>query len=558
MATTVDAEQIPPSAPSTPGLLDRQRTIAPRGFNRWLVPPAALAIHLSIGMAYGFSVFWLPLGRAIGIQQPVTCSDAGFLTLITSTRCDWPVSMLGWTYTLFFVLLGSSAALFGRWLERAGPRKAGVVAALCWSGGLFISAVGVYTHQIWLMWLGSGVIGGIGLGLGYISPVSTLIKWFPDRRGMATGLAIMGFGGGAMIGAPLADRLMNFFAGPTTVGVWQTFVVMGVLYFTSMMLGAFGYRLPPPGWQPAGYVPAANNKRLVTSRHVHVDEATRTVQFWLLWGVLCLNVSAGIGVIGMASPMLQEVFGGRLIGTPLKLAQLTEDQRAQVATIAAAFAGLLSLFNIAGRILWASFSDVIGRRITYMIFFLLGIALYVSAPLAGAAGRTAVFVAIFCVILTMYGGGFSTIPAYLADLFGTQHVGAIHGRLLTAWSVAGIVGPVVVNYIREFQLAHGVPPDQAYNITMYVLAAMLLGGLICNLLVRPVSERHYMTDEQLAAERAKAHEQAVAAEQVAPVPTGSATATSSTAVLILAWTAIAIPLGWGVWITLAKSFALFR
>jgi MFS family permease len=534
-------------------VLDKERTIAAPGFNRWLVPPAALAIHLSIGMAYGFSVFWLPLARAVGIQQPATCADAGFLNLTTSTQCDWPVSMLGWTYTLFFVLLGSSAALFGHWLETAGPRKAGFVAALCWSGGLFISALGVYTHQIWLIWLGSGFIGGIGLGLGYISPVSTLIKWFPDRRGMATGLAIMGFGGGAMIGAPLADRLMNLFAGPATVGVWQTFVVMGTLYFIAMMLGAFGYRLPPPGWQPSGYVPAATNNRLVTSRHVHVNEAVRTPQFWLLWGVLCLNVSAGIGVIGMASPMLQEVFGGRLIAVPLRLAELAEDQRAQVATIAAAFAGLLSLFNIAGRIAWASLSDVIGRKITYMIFFLLGIALYVSAPLAGEAGRIAVFVTIFCVILTMYGGGFATIPAYLADVFGTQHVGAIHGRLLTAWSVAGIVGPVAVNYIREFQLGRGVPPDQAYNITMYVLAAMLFGGLLCNLLIRPVREHHYMTGEQLAAERARAHEQAVAGQSAAV-----STSSSRPAILIAAWIAIAIPLIWGVWITVTKSLALFR
>jgi MFS family permease len=557
MANTVSAGTMPRSVRSAPGLLDKERTIAAPGFNRWLVPPAALAIHLSIGMAYGFSVFWLPLARAIGIQQPVTCGDAGFLTLITSTRCDWPVSMLGWTYTLFFVLLGSSAALFGHWLEKAGPRKAGFVAALCWSGGLFVSALGVYAHQIWLIWLGSGVIGGIGLGLGYISPVSTLIKWFPDRRGMATGLAIMGFGGGAMIGAPLADRLMNLFASPTTVGVWQTFVVMGVLYFIAMMLGAFGYRLPLPGWHLPAHAAVAKNNRLMTSRQVHVNEAIRTAQFWLLWGVLCLNVSAGIGVIGMASPMLQEVFGGRLIAVPLRLAELAQDQRAQVATIAAAFAGLLSLFNIAGRIVWASFSDVIGRKITYMIFFLLGSVLYVSAPQAGEAGRIAVFVTIFCVILTMYGGGFATIPAYLADLFGTQHVGAIHGRLLTAWSVAGIVGPVVVNYIRESQLAHGVPPDQAYNITMYVLAAMLIGGFLCNLLVRPVREHHYMTDEQLASERAKAHEQVVA-ERSAPVLAGSAAGASSRALLIAAWTAIAIPLVWGVWITLSKSLALFR
>ena len=370
---------------------------------------------------------------------------------------------------------------------------------------------------------------------------------------MATGLAIMGFGGGAMIGAPLADRLMNAFAGPSTVGVWQTFVVMGALYFISMMLGAFGYRLPRPGWQPAGYVPARNNQKLVTVNHVHVNEAVRTPQFWLLWGVLCLNVSAGIGVIGMASPMLQEVFGGGLIAVPVRLAELAEDQRVQVATIAAAFAGLLSLFNIAGRIFWASLSDMIGRKVTYMIFFLLGIALYVSAPLAGEAGRIAAFVTIFCVILTMYGGGFATIPAYLADLFGTQHVGAIHGRLLTAWSVAGIIGPVAVNYIREFQLARGVPPDQAYNITMYVLAAMLLGGLICNAFIRPVRPHHHMTADELAAERVKGNEQAAT-----PPPAATQAAASSKALLVAAWTAIGIPLAWGVWITVSKSLALFR
>src|SRR6185503_12302761 len=311
---------------------------------------------------------------------------------------------------------------------------------------------------------GSGVIGGIGLGLGYISPVSTLIKWFPDRRGMATGLAIMGFGGGAMIGAPLADRLMNAFAGPATVGVWQTFAVMGAIYLVSMMLGAFGYRLPPPGWQPEGYTPVADAGRLMTSRHVHVNEAIRTPQFWLLWGVLCLNVSAGIGVIGMASPMLQEVFGGQLIGLPARLAELAENERAQVATIAAAFAGLLSLFNIAGRIGWASASDVLGRKLTYTIFFLLGFALYVSAPIAGQAGRIGFFVVIF-------------------------------------W---GILGPVVVNYIREFQLARGVPAHQAYNVTMYVLAGMLLLGLLCNLLMRPVDPKHHMTEEQIAKERAAA------------------------------------------------------
>ena len=538
------------------GILDKERIIAQPGFNRWLVPPAALAIHLSIGMAYGFSVFWLPLSRALGVKQPIACPDGlGFLARVLSTECDWQISMLGWMYTLFFVFLGSSAAVFGHWLEKAGPRKAGVVAAFCWGGGLLISALGVYWHQIWLMWLGSGVIGGIGLGLGYISPVSTLIKWFPDWRGMATGMAIMGFGGGAMIGSPLADRLMNLYATDVSVGVWQTFVTMGLIYFVAMMLGAFGYRVPPTGWKPANWTPPAPNaNRMITTRHVHVNEAHKTPQFWLIWGVLCLNVSAGIGVIGMASPMLQEVFGGRLIGVQAQLAELAKDQRVQVATIAAAFTGLLSLFNIAGRILWASFSDYIGRKATYFTFFTLGMILYASAPWAGSIGSVALFVGIFCIILTMYGGGFATIPAYLADMFGTQHVGAIHGRLLTAWSAAGILGPVAVNYIREYQLANGVPPYQAYNVTMYVLAAMLLGGFICNLLIRPVADKHFMTEKELEEERKKAHELA------APAAGGTAQdfAGKHRGLVVAAWIAVGIPLAWAIWITLSKALPLFR
>lgn len=542
------------------GFLAKERTVAAPGFNRWLVPPAALAIHLSIGMAYGFSVFWLPLSRALGVDAPIACpGDMGFFDKVFTTECDWPISMLGWMYTLFFVFLGCAAALFGRWLEHEGPRKAGVVAALCWGGGLLISALGVYTHQIWLMWLGSGVIGGIGLGLGYISPVSTLIKWFPDRRGMATGMAIMGFGGGAMIGSPLADRLMNYFATPVSVGVWETFLTLGLLYFVAMMFGAFGYRIPAAGWKPAGWTaPATNGSKMITSGNVHVDKAHRTPQFWLLWGVLCLNVSAGIGVIGMASPMLQEVFGGKLIGLDLRLGELDAAQKAQLATIAAAFTGLLSLFNIAGRFVWASFSDYIGRKTTYIIFFALGMVLYASAPSAGASGAVALFVAIFCIILTMYGGGFATIPAYLADIFGTRFVGAIHGRLLTAWATAGILGPVVVNYIREYQIEQGVPPYQAYNVTMYVLTAMLLGGLICNLLVRPVDKRFHMTEAELETERRLAHEQvaetAPAADSSASVPVSA----GSKVMLVLAWTAVGIPLAWGVWITITKASRLFH
>jgi len=471
-------------------LLSRERITARPGFNRWLVPPAALAIHLSIGMAYGFSVFWLPLSRAVGVTQSIPCPDTmSFFERLTTTACDWKISLLGWTFTLFFVFLGSAAAVFGRWLERVGPRKAGVVAAFCWSGGFLIAALGVSLHQLWLLWLGAGVIGGCGLGLGYISPVSTLIKWFPDRRGMATGMAIMGFGGGAMIGAPLADILMKHYQTPTSVGVWQTFVTMGIIYFVAMLAGAFGYRLPPPDWKPAGWTPPAPKHGMITTRQIHVDQAWRTRQFWLLWAVLCLNVAAGIGVIGIASPMIQEVFGGRLIDLPgVALRELNEAQRAELATAGAAFAALLSVFNIAGRIGWASLSDYIGRKRTYMIFFTLGIALYASAPSAARTGSVALFVLIFCFILTMYGGGFATVPAYLADLFGTQFVGAIHGRLLTAWSAAGILGPVLVNYIREYQLDRGVPAAQVYSVTMYVLAGLLVIGFFCNLAVTPVAD----------------------------------------------------------------------
>ncbi|HSE44645.1 MAG TPA: OFA family MFS transporter [Gemmatimonadales bacterium] len=474
------------------GLLDRERIVAKPGFNRWLVPPAALAIHLSIGMAYGFSVFWLPLSRAIGISAPRPCSaDLTFLQSLFETTCDWKISNLGWMFTLFFVFLGSSAAVFGSWLERVGPRKAGVVAAFCWGGGFMISAVGVYLHQIWMLWLGSGVIGGCGLGLGYISPVSTLIKWFPDRRGMATGMAIMGFGGGAMIGAPLADILMKHYATPTSVGVWETFVTMGGIYFVAMLCGAFGYRLPPPDWKPAGWTPKASQSTMITQRHVHVHTAWKTPQFWLLWGVLCLNVSAGIGVIGMASPMIQEVFGGRLIDVPGTLASLTDAQKAQVATIGAAFAGLLSLFNIAGRIGWASASDFIGRKRTYMIFFALGALLYASVPHAGRLGNVALFASIFCLILTMYGGGFATIPAYLADIFGTQFVGAIHGRLLTAWSTAGVLGPLIVNWVADRQEEAGKHGPSLYGVSLVVMIGLLAVGFVANELVRPVHPRHH-------------------------------------------------------------------
>ncbi len=482
------------------------------------------------------------------------CPDISLAAELFTTTCDWRIASLGWMFTLFFVLLGVAAAIWGGWLERVGPRKAGVVAALCWCGGLLVGAAGVFTHQLWLMWLGAGVLGGIGLGLGYISPVSTLIKWFPDHRGMATGFAIAGFGGGAMIGAPLANILINYFKTPTSVGVWETFVAMAVIYFFFMMVGAFSYRIPPVGWRPDGWTPPAKANAMISQHNVHLKDAHKTPQFWLIWWVLCLNVSAGIGVIGMASPMLQEIFAGSLIGQPgVKFNALTADQRVAIAAIAAGFAGLLSLFNIGGRVFWASLSDYIGRKNTYYTFFILGIALYASAPFFAQIGNKAMFVLAFGIILSMYGGGFATVPAYLADMFGTQFVGAIHGRLLTAWSTAGIIGPVVVNYIREAQLAAGVPRDHLYDTTMYILCAMLVAGLICNYLIKPVDKKWYMSADE------------VAKLQAASAKTATATPSGSFGIgkggfdgkAALFWAFVGIPLAWGVWKTLESAIKIF-
>lgn len=540
-------------APAKPrGWLDRESIIAKPGFNRWTVPPAALAIHLCIGMAYGFSVFWLPLSQAIGITKPIACAaNTGIFNALFATGCDWRVADLGWMYTLFFVLLGSSAAIWGGWLEHAGPRKAGLVAMMCWCGGLLISAVGVANHQLWMLWLGSGFIGGIGLGLGYISPVSTLIKWFPDRRGMATGMAIMGFGGGAMIGSPLADMLMNHFKTADSIGVWQTFVVMAAIYSVSMTAGSLGYRVPPSGWVPQGWTRPIAAHGMITHGNVALQNAHKTPQFWLIWGVLTLNVSAGIGVIGMASPMLQEIFAGSLIGhADIGYSALDAGQKKQIATIAAGFVGLLSLFNIAGRFFWASMSDRLGRKLTYAIFFGLGIMLYGLSPWAAHAGYLALFVGGFCVILSMYGGGFATVPAYLADMFGTQFVGAIHGRLLTAWSTAGIIGPVVVNYIRDAQIDAGVPRAQVYDRTLYILSLMLVAGFVCNLLIRPVAQRWFMTKGEEAA-AASYKGEAIASQSYGIGKGGLDTAAA------IRWTLVALPIMWGVWITLTKVLVLF-
>jgi MFS family permease len=525
--------------------LDSEHSVAGANYSRWLVPPAALSIHLSIGQAYAFSVFNLPLSHAIGIS--------------TSAPGDWKLSTIGWVFSVAIVFLGVSAAVFGPWLERAGPRKAMFVAAMCFASGFQVAALGVATHQFWLLLLGYGVLGGIGLGLGYISPVSTLIKWFPDRPGMATGLAIMGFGGGAMVGAPLADKLMKHFATPTSVGVWETFLALAAIYFVFMMAGALGYRVPAAGWKPAGWTPPAAKaeNKMITTRHVHVKRVWGIPQFWLVWLVLFLNVSAGIGILAMASPILQEVFGGRLIGLDLPYNSLDAAQKGQIAAIAAGFTGLLSLFNIGGRFAWASCSDYIGRKATYFVFLVLGLILYASIPTLAHSGQTALFVGFFCIILSMYGGGFSTVPAYLADLFGTQMVGAIHGWVLTAWSAAGLLGTTLVNYVREYQIAQGVPKAQAYDTVMYMLVGLLVLGVLCNLMVRPLADKHFMTEEELANEKRLARER----EVTTSTGTGGAVVVakgSNPAIVLFAWAAVGIPIVIGMWLTLQKAAVLFK
>ncbi|MGA9487162.1 MAG: OFA family MFS transporter [Methylocella sp.] len=430
-----------------------------------MVPPAALCIHLCIGQVYAFSVFNLPMTKLLGITQ--------------SVPDDWKLTQLGWIFSIAIFMLGASAAVLGRWVEEGGPRRAMFTAALCFGGGFLIAALGVSIHNLWIVYLGYGVLGGIGLGLGYISPVSTLIKWFPDRPGMATGMAIMGFGGGAFIASPLSVWLMQHFSSDKHVGVAQTFVVMGVVYLFFMLVGSAIVRIPAPGWQPEGYVPPTKPRKLITDQNVHVYQALRTPQFWLIWWVLCLNVTAGIGVLGQASAMSQEMFPSRV--TPVA---------------AAGFVGLMSLFNMGGRFFWASISDLIGRKSTYMVFFTLGPALYTLVPHAGQISSLSLFILCFVVIISMYGGGFATVPAYLKDMFGTRYVGAIHGMLITAWSAAGVFGPVLVNYIRQYQIDHGVPKTQAYNVTMYVMAALLVVGFFCNLRVKAVHERHHMKHDE--------------------------------------------------------------
>jgi MFS family permease len=441
-------------------LLDRERTVAPRGYNRWLIPPAALAVHLSIGEIYAFSVFKVPLKDHFGTG----------------------LTPIGIIFSIAIGMLGLSAAFGGRWVERAGPRKAMTLAAICWGSGFLVGAVGVATKQLWIVYLGVGFIGGIGLGIGYISPVSTLIKWFPDRPGMATGLAIMGFGGGALIASPLEAKLLSTFADKPEDAIVGSFVVLGCIYFVAMLLGAMAVKVPAEGWRPEGWTPrerAAGS--MITGGNVTATNAIKTPQFWLLWTVLFCNVTAGIGILEQAAPMVQDFFGS------------------VTAAAAAGFVGLLSLCNMSGRFGWSSTSDVIGRKPTYMMFLGVGAVCYFLIAVAGTASL-ALFVVLTGIILSFYGGGFATVPAYLKDLFGTIEVGAIHGRLLTAWSAAGIAGPLIVNGLADHETSVGKSGSDLYTISFFIMVGVLVVGFLANLAIKPVDERFFESRDAAAAE----------------------------------------------------------
>jgi MFS family permease len=453
--------------------LDRDRSIAPAGYSRWLVPPAALAIHLAIGQVYAFSVFKNPL-----------------LALHAGDGSVWNLKEVGYIFSIAIAFLGISAALFGAWLERAGPRRAMFYAALCFGLGFYIASIGASIHSLALIYLGYGVVGGIGLGLGYISPVSTLIKWFPDRPGLATGLAIMGFGGGAMIGGPLASNLMAYFKAMGQPSIPYAFLSMGTIYFLFMMFGVFTIRVPRHDWKPEGWTPPATQSVLISKHNVAVNQAWRTPQFWLLWIVLFVNVTAGIGILEQASPMIQDLFKSRI--TPVA---------------AVGFVGILSIFNMAGRFLWASVSDYLGRKVTYSIFFVLGAILYFFLPFTRADYLNSIpfFVITAAIVISMYGGGFSTIPAYLKDLFGVYNVSAIHGRLLTAWSAAGIIGPLIVNGILDHYVENKLPKQDAYPLILHIMSGLLVIGFIANLLVRPVAEKYWLKEQDALEPMGTAH-----------------------------------------------------
>ena len=451
-------------------ILTRSAIVAPKNFNRWLIPPAALAIHLCIGQVYAFSVFKIPFMEHF---------DAGEVSI-------------GWIFSIAILMLGISSAVFGPWVEKNGPRASMVAAGTCWVIGFFVASLGIMTGQLWLVYLGYGVIGGIGLGIGYISPVSTLMKWFPDRPGLATGLAIMGFGGGALIASPMSNQLMGFYGGGSepenlVAGLTPTFVTLGIVYAVVIAAGAFVIRVPHPEWTPKGFDPSqAKTKPMQTKGNVSVRNAIRTPQFWFLWVVLFLNVTAGIGILENAAPMIQAYFG-------------------ITAAAAAGFVGLLSIGNMGGRFIWSTTSDYLGRKNNYMMYLGVGLLLYLVIALFGGSSIV-LFVLATLVIISFYGGGFATIPAYLKDLFGVYQVGAIHGALLTAWSAAGVAGPLIVNSVVEAGEKAGKTGPELYTPGMYIMVGALAIGFIANALVKPVSEKYFEREDEVAAKQAAALE----------------------------------------------------
>lgn len=502
----------------------RSAIIAPKEFNRWLIPPAALAIHLSIGQVYAFSVFKRPM------MEHFTVGEVA----------------VGWIFSLAILMLGISSALFGTWVERVGPRASMAVSGALWVVGFFVATIGIMTGQLWLVYVGYGFIGGIGLGIGYISPVSTLMKWFPDRPGLATGLAIMGFGGGALIASPVSNRMMEFFGGGAEVanraaGLQPTFLTLAILYLVVIALGAYAIRLPHPDWAPAGYDPSKVKKSpLKTAGNVSAANAIKTPQFWCLWVILFCNITAGIGILENAAPMIQDFFPAITAGA------------------AAGFVGLLSLTNMGGRFVWSTLSDIIGRKNIYMVYLGLGLLLYLALATAGAA-NLAIFVICALIILSFYGGGFATIPAYLRDLFGVYQVGAIHGRLLTAWSAAGVAGPLIVNMVVESQAARGNEGPELYKLSLFIMCGLLAVGLIANLLVRPVAER-WMEDPEVVKAKADADRQSVLDAETEAERDGHANGYSggvhATVSMVLALF-IGASLLYGLWETIVKASGMF-
>ncbi|MBV2362448.1 OFA family MFS transporter [Streptomonospora nanhaiensis] len=513
-------------------VLDRERSVASWTYNRWLIPPAALAVHLSIGQAYATSVYKNSLVEHFDTGQ----------------------TQIGIIFSIAIVMLGLSAAVGGTWVERAGPRKAMLVSALFWSGGFLVGALGIALGWLWLLYAGYGVLGGIGLGIGYISPVSTLMKWFPDRPGLATGMAIMGFGGGALVATPVSNQLMAFYdpsydasaAGSVASGgaVVGLFATLGLAYLVLMTMGVLLIRVPPEGWRPAGYDPgtAHAGARMMTARGVSAANAVRTPQFWLLWVVLFTNVTAGIGILEHASPLIQDFFrdGG--------------GASAVTAAAAGGFVGMLSLFNMGGRFVWSSTSDLVGRKPIYMFYLGAGAVLYLLMATVGGTS-TVVFAATAGIIISFYGGGFATVPAYLRDLFGTYQVGAIHGRLLTAWSAAGIAGPLIINAFLDAQGEPGTLTQSAYQAPLLTMVGLLVVGFAANLLIRPVAERF---QEPAAAEPAARPapggpaEGARAPDAAAPsVPRGGG------AWLVVSWAVVAVLLGYAVVRVTATAAQLF-